>query len=378
MDTMMERVSDVVGASATSASSSVGSLNVNKYWDVGTEAGMVVFKMALALMKRNEQMLLALDFEPLLEFLKCGVFDIYLASAAAAASSTSVTALNGTMASSALGPAAATSLSPGSTAAAAEGLSAPSTPNQTRKKSGSGWSAATRTKPVPKEAIDELIRDALSIRHITKKKLGQLKKEYEDELKRSDPAYLAEKSLQEQNQRLMSDLKRAEKMLDALNKDHVDLAGQMVTLRVEMAKEKEVSDVLRRQVSDLKDVLKRDLQKLNREDLEDMLEHEVSVDTVERPLPSVELDDKARIPTEQEQIAQLTKQNVQLLEEAHHWRVKAEQMEKDLREVRGLGSGTISGSGSSASANGATKVGGGVLDGTWTESWKKRLGYSQQ
>ena len=96
-----------------------------------------------------------------------------------------------------------------------------------------------------------LVRDAMQLRGVNKKRLLQYRRDYEDELRRSDPTYLAEKSLEAQNQRLVHELKRAEKLLAELNRDHCDLAGQLVTLRLELAQEREVSAALKRQVHDL-------------------------------------------------------------------------------------------------------------------------------
>jgi septal ring factor EnvC (AmiA/AmiB activator) len=232
-----------------------------------------------------------LDFEPLLEFLKHGLFDIYVA---------------------------------GHMEGGDSAVQMIDTDGSVRKPSAP-LHFSDRASSIPKGAIDDLVKDAMSIRVVTRKKLSALKKEYEDELKQSDPTYLAEKSLETQNQRLQMELKRSERMLDALNKDHVDLAGQMVTLRVEVSKEKEVSDQLRRQVAELKSILKADMNKLNHDEVNVVLNHEVTPDNANLPLPEVKMD-AARMPSLEEQIAILTQQNVKLLEEAQFWRSKAESL----------------------------------------------------
>jgi hypothetical protein len=217
MDAVMERVSESV-AVATGT-------HQPKSNESGLEAAIVIFRFAFALLKKNEEMILALDFEPLLEFLKHGLFELYLGADA--------------------------------------GPPSPETQRSTSPSKVSGVTSmntaavmSSRNRAVPRRAIDDLVRDAMSnqFRGINKKRLTVFRKEYEEELKKNDPNYLHEKSLEAKNQRLTNDLKRSEKMLADLNKDHCDLAGQMVSLRIELQKEKDVSSALQRQVHDLKTV----------------------------------------------------------------------------------------------------------------------------
>jgi hypothetical protein len=187
---------------------------------------------------------LALEFEPLLEFLKHGLFEIYIGAVIG----------DDTAQKEVESPGSRTSLSHDSD----EGLS--------------------KHSSVPDLAVDNLIRDATSsqFKNISRKRLIQLRKDYEEELKHTNSSYLAEKNLEIQNQRLISDLKRTEKMLSDLNKDHCDLAGQLVTVRIELAKEKEISSALRDQVQDLKNILEEKLSNFKKEDLQTFLNYKVS------------------------------------------------------------------------------------------------------
>jgi hypothetical protein len=111
-------------------------------------------------------------------------------------------------------------------------LSSPSTPAS--PETNTARPTFNRSKDVPKQALDELVRDATSsqLKQVNKRRLQQLRKDYEDEAKKSDPSLLAGKSLEVQNQRLTTELKRAEKMLNELNRDHCELAGASFRFRL--------------------------------------------------------------------------------------------------------------------------------------------------
>lgn len=304
MDVMFERVSEV-------ASGSVG----GRIAEIGTEASLIIFRFALALLKKNQDMILVLDFEPLLEFLKHGLFEIYLSSHENLSIDTGVYQASGIKSSLSTSP--------------------------TRPLSASG------RVHVPKQAMDDLVKDATSpqFKSINRKRLSQLRKEYEDELRQTDPEYLAEKSLEERNQRLLNDLKRSEKALSELSRDHcgmfdinnsisssnlkiTDLAGQMVTLRLELTREREISDALRNQVSDLKSILGQQISSFDVEDLKRVVDHEIDSDNAADPPPSALPQPDKRIPTLNEQVQILTKQNLNLMEELAEWRAKAETFER--------------------------------------------------
>lgn len=277
MDGFYERMSESV-AVATGATGSI------KSGDPATESTIVMFRFALALLKKSEETLLVLDFEPLLEFLKHGLFQVFLGNDG-----------NGSL--------------------------------QTEKMS------SPRSRNVPAKAIDDLVNYAMGtqFKAVTKRKLMLIKKEYEDEVKKSDPTYLNEKSLESQNQRLAADLKRSENQLAELNRDHCDLAGQLVSLKIDLSKERDVSDALRRQVADLKLVLAAELPKLGRDSLEAVLKHEVSAENAREAQPLSQMEHTT--PGLEEQVQILSAQNVRLLEESSHWQSRAETLERSMRET---------------------------------------------
>eukprot|EP00158_Paraphelidium_tribonemae_P006522 Partr_v1_DN27869_c1_g1_i1_m22500 putative ecotropic viral integration site len=296
MDAMMEKMSESVAAVSGSA--------VPKTQEVGTEVAIVLFRFAICLLKKNEEMILALEFEPLLEFLKHGLFEIYIGQ------SEQHTA-NGH---------------------AYEGefkLDGNSDPT----------SSPSTERIVSKQAIDEIVKDAMSTqwKSLTKKRMHTLAREYEEELKKSDPVYLAEKSLEAQNQRLINDLKRAEKMLAELNRDHCDLAGQLISVRIDLAKEREVQEALRRQVSDLKHVLEVDVKRFDRLELDRLVQHEVTLENAETPLPTAvpaPLSDQDRMPSLEEQVVILERQSLMLVEEAQDWKAKFEAKEREFNDLK--------------------------------------------
>ncbi|KAI3655970.1 hypothetical protein MP638_002308 [Amoeboaphelidium occidentale] len=252
MESVFDKVSEV-----TSTATSTQKMN-----EFGSDVAVILIKFGLTLLKKNEDTILSLDFEPLLEFLKNGLFYIYTDSA----------------------------------------------------------DFATKND-VPKKAIDELVKEAMGQwRTVTKKKLVQLKKDYDEEMKAFDPNTMEEKTLSAQNQRLQQELRRAEKQLQELNKDHCDLAGQLVTVRVELQKQKDVSEALRRQVLDFKSILGRDIKTFNADSLNAVLHHEVTEANSLEPLPQPEENPDARIPSVEEQVAILTNQNISLMEESQLWR----------------------------------------------------------
>jgi chromosome segregation ATPase len=165
-----------------------------------------------------------------------------------------------------------------------------------------------------------------------------LKKDYDEEMKAFDPNTMEEKTLSAQNQRLQQELRRAEKQLQELNKDHCDLAGQLVTVRVELQKQKDVSEALRRQVLDFKSILGRDIKTFNADSLNAVLDHEVTEANSLEQLPQPQENPDARIPSVEEQVAILTNQNITLMEEAQLWRRKYEDLEKQSKSRQSFGS----------------------------------------
>ncbi|KAG0075132.1 GTPase-activating protein [Podila epicladia] len=94
------------------------------------------------------------------------------------------------------------------------------------------------------------IRDAYDVK-ITPKKLTQYTAKYNAMVQKRTADLAAEESLRESNRQLSGHVRRLEGALHTLNKEHVDLAKELISRKVEMAQLQDKNDVLTQKVSDL-------------------------------------------------------------------------------------------------------------------------------
>ncbi|KAG0027098.1 GTPase-activating protein [Podila clonocystis] len=94
------------------------------------------------------------------------------------------------------------------------------------------------------------IRDAYDVK-ITPKKLAQYTAKYNAMAQKRAADLAAEESLRESNRQLSGHVRRLEGALHTLNKEHVDLAKELISRKVEMAQLQDKNDVLTQKVSDL-------------------------------------------------------------------------------------------------------------------------------
>ncbi|KAG0324984.1 GTPase-activating protein [Podila horticola] len=94
------------------------------------------------------------------------------------------------------------------------------------------------------------IRDAYDVK-ITPKKLAQYTQKYNAMVQKRAADLAAEESLRESNRQLSGHVRRLEGALHTLNKEHVDLAKELISRKVEMAQLQDKNDVLTQKVSDL-------------------------------------------------------------------------------------------------------------------------------
>ncbi|KAF9298517.1 GTPase-activating protein [Mortierella antarctica] len=94
------------------------------------------------------------------------------------------------------------------------------------------------------------IRDAYDVK-ITPKKLTQYTAKYNAMVQKRAADLAAEESLRESNRQLSGHVRRLEGALHTLNKEHVDLAKELISRKVEMAQLQDKNDVLTQKVSDL-------------------------------------------------------------------------------------------------------------------------------
>ncbi|KAF9578801.1 GTPase-activating protein [Lunasporangiospora selenospora] len=95
-----------------------------------------------------------------------------------------------------------------------------------------------------------LIRDAYSVK-VTPKKLQQYAQKYNALVQKQQAELAAEESLRESNRQLSMHVRRLEGSLHTLNKEHVDLARELISRKVEMAQLQDQNDVLTQKSCDL-------------------------------------------------------------------------------------------------------------------------------
>ncbi|KAG0305484.1 GTPase-activating protein [Linnemannia gamsii] len=94
------------------------------------------------------------------------------------------------------------------------------------------------------------IRDAYDVK-VTPKKLTQYAQKYQALIQKQQAELAAEENLRESNRQLSSQVRNLEGSLHQLNKEHVDLAKELITRKMEMAQLSDKNDVLEQKVSDL-------------------------------------------------------------------------------------------------------------------------------
>ncbi|KAG9071077.1 GTPase-activating protein [Linnemannia hyalina] len=94
------------------------------------------------------------------------------------------------------------------------------------------------------------VKDAYNVK-VTPKKLTQYTQKYQAMIQRQQAELAAEESLRESNRQLSLHVRRLEGSLHTLNKEHVELAKELISRKVEMAQLQDQNDVLLQKVSDL-------------------------------------------------------------------------------------------------------------------------------
>ncbi|KAI8603007.1 rab-GTPase-TBC domain-containing protein [Dissophora ornata] len=146
-----------------------------------------LFRFAIALLKANHDKILNHDFDKLIELLKNGLFEPYKVNSSA-------------------------------------------------------------RDPVNNPSL--FVQDAYSVK-VTPKKLAQFAQKYNAMVQRQQAELAAEESLRETNRKMSMDVRRLEGSLHTLNKEHVDLAKDLIARKMEMADLQDQNDVLSQKVSDL-------------------------------------------------------------------------------------------------------------------------------
>ncbi|KAF9437237.1 GTPase-activating protein [Entomortierella beljakovae] len=136
------------------------------------------------------------------------------------------------------------------------------------------------------------IQDAYNVK-VTPKKLAQYAQKHQAMIQKQQAEIAAEESLKESNRNLIGQVRQLENTVQQLNREHVDIAKELITRKVEMAQLQDHNDVLTQKVSDLtkivdsqgkeveeqykgeiQDVLRKNMDYLKRnEQLEDQLSY---------------------------------------------------------------------------------------------------------
>jgi chromosome segregation ATPase len=99
-----------------------------------------------------------------------------------------------------------------------------------------------------------LVQDAFKI-HIVTKRLDRLAKDYYVEASRANNEAEAIEALKKQNKVLADSIKSIETNYSELNKEHTDIAKELITAKMNIARINDENEVLRQQSTDLKKAL---------------------------------------------------------------------------------------------------------------------------
>lgn len=97
---------------------------------------------------------------------------------------------------------------------------------------------------------NQFVQDALDVK-ITKKQLAKLAEKYEAELKSNDPTTILLENMKSQNKQLEETIKNLEKNMTVLNEEHIHLANELITTKLDFTRLSEENGTLARQVRDL-------------------------------------------------------------------------------------------------------------------------------
>ncbi|KAF9932713.1 GTPase-activating protein [Modicella reniformis] len=105
------------------------------------------------------------------------------------------------------------------------------------------------------------VQDAYNIK-VTPRKLAQYTQKYNAMIQRQQAELAAEESLRETNKQLSMDVRRLEGSLNTLNKEHVEIAKELITRKMDMAELQDQNDVLMQKVSDLTKIVDSQVQEV--------------------------------------------------------------------------------------------------------------------
>lgn len=105
-----------------------------------------------------------------------------------------------------------------------------------------------------KENANQLVKDAFQI-HIVSKRLDRLAKDYQVESARANNEAEAIEALKRQNKALADSIKKMDMEYSELNKEHTEVATELITAKMDIARIHDENEALRQQSNDLKKAL---------------------------------------------------------------------------------------------------------------------------
>ncbi|KAF1797508.1 rab-GTPase-TBC domain-containing protein [Mucor lusitanicus] len=104
------------------------------------------------------------------------------------------------------------------------------------------------------ENANQLVKDAFQI-HIVSKRLDRLAKDYQVESARANNEAEAIEALKRQNKALADSIKKMDMEYSELNKEHTEVATELITAKMDIARIHDENEALRQQSNDLKKAL---------------------------------------------------------------------------------------------------------------------------
>ncbi|BFZ57265.1 GTPase-activating protein [Savitreella phatthalungensis] len=234
----------------------LGPSAVSRIYDLVVLDGLVaILRLGVALVERNAQKILSkTKMEDLLDFLKEHLFDAYQksklppADIPASSSATGPLDVKTEAGAPSHEKSGATSPSPATTPASAN--PPPS--------SAGGFFGGTTELDLD---MDALIADAAAV-VITDTKLDGYRKDYESAVKEQAAKEAEALELRTSNVTLQASVRRLEEELEKLNTEHIELANELVSVKVARAKVDDENESLRTTVDDLKRIVDKQPQEV--------------------------------------------------------------------------------------------------------------------
>ncbi|KAG0051231.1 GTPase-activating protein [Gryganskiella cystojenkinii] len=124
-----------------------------------------------------------------------------------------------------------------------------------------------------------LIQDAYNVK-VTPKKLTQYAQKYQAMIQKQQTELAAEESLKEANRQLSLHVRRLEGSIHTINKEHVEMAKELISRKLEMAQLQDQNDVLTQKVSDLTRIVDsqaKEVEEKYRDEIQEVLTRNVEL-----------------------------------------------------------------------------------------------------